>query len=112
VSGTYDDVVKERITQKDHLARLFLDKSNHKVWVKSWAEFIRDCEARLRFVQDKLKIEVSAEEIEDRITQLKTSILKTETEIRAEPTSDWTLQEGQVPPRRKMREGPREQERP
>jgi hypothetical protein len=40
VSGTYDDVVKERITQKDRPAGLFLDKPNHKVWVKSWAELI------------------------------------------------------------------------
>ena len=105
-------MVKERITQNDRPVGLFLDKPNHKVWVKSWAELIRDCEVRLQFVQDKLKIEVSAEEIEERITQLKSSILKTEAEIRAEPPSDQILQEGRFPLRRKTQEqGPREQER-
>jgi len=48
--------------------------------VKSWAELIRDCESRLDFVQEKLRIEVSAEEIEDRIAQLKSSILKIDEE--------------------------------
>jgi hypothetical protein len=76
VSSEYDDVVRERITQKERSVGLFLDKPNHKVWVKSWAELIRDCESRLDFVQEKLRIEVSAEEIEDRIAQLKSSILK------------------------------------
>ena len=112
VSGTYDEVVKERITQKDRPVGLFLDKPNHKVWVKSSAELIRDCEARLQFVQDKLKIEVSAEEIGERIAQLKSSILKTEAEIRAEPPSDQILQEGRFPLRSKTQEqSPREEER-
>jgi hypothetical protein len=79
VSGAYDDVVKERITQKDRPTGLFLDKPNHKVWVKSWAQLIRDCESRLQFVQEKLQIEVSAEE---RIAQLRSSILKTDTEMK------------------------------
>jgi hypothetical protein len=57
---------------------LFIDKPNHKVWVKSWAELIRDCEARLKFVQDKLRIEVSAEEIQERIAILKASVLKSD----------------------------------
>jgi hypothetical protein len=72
--------VRERITQKERSVGLFLDKPNHKVWVKSWAELIRDCEGRLDFVQEKLRIEVSAEEIEDRIAQLKSSILKIDEE--------------------------------
>jgi hypothetical protein len=78
VSGEYDDVVRERVTQKERPVGLFLDKPNHKVWVKSWAELIRDAESRLDFVQEKLQIEVSAAGIENRIAQLKASILKME----------------------------------
>jgi uncharacterized small protein (DUF1192 family) len=80
VSSEYDDVVKERVTQKDRPVGLYLDKPNHKVWVKSWSELIRECETRLGFVQEKLRIEVSAQEIEDRIALLKASILKFEPE--------------------------------
>jgi hypothetical protein len=46
------------------------------VWIKSWAELIRDCDARLKFVQEKLRIEVSAEEIQERIARLRTAVLK------------------------------------
>jgi hypothetical protein len=76
VTSEYDDVVKQRITQENRPRGLFIDKPNHKVWIRSWAELIRDCEARLKFVQDKLRIEVSAEEIQERIAMLKTSVLK------------------------------------
>lgn len=76
VSGEYDPVVKERITQKNWPVGLYLDKPNHRVWVKSWAELIRDAESRLQFIQEKLQIEVTAEEIGERIAQLKTSILR------------------------------------
>jgi uncharacterized small protein (DUF1192 family) len=58
------------------------------VWVKSWSELIRECEARLDFVQEKLQIEVSAEEIEDRIALLKASILKFEPEQQFQPPTE------------------------
>jgi hypothetical protein len=54
VSGEYDDVVKQRITQEGRPVGLFLDQPNHKVWIKSWGELIRECEGRLQFVQEKL----------------------------------------------------------
>jgi hypothetical protein len=63
--------------QEHRPAGLFIDKLNHK-GVKSWAELVRDCEARLAFVQEKLQIEVSGEEIQTRIAQLKASVLKSE----------------------------------
>jgi hypothetical protein len=69
-------VVREWITQKERPVGLLIDKPNHKVWVKSWAELIRDSEGRLGFVQEKLQIQVSANEIEERVSQLKASILK------------------------------------
>jgi uncharacterized small protein (DUF1192 family) len=78
VTSEYDDVVKQRITQENRPRGLFIDQPNHKVWIKSWAELVHDCEARLKFVQDKLMIEVSAEEIQERIAILKASVLKTE----------------------------------
>ncbi len=78
VTTEYDGVVKERITQENRAAGLFIDKPNHKVWVKSWAELLRDAEGRLKFVQDQLRIEVSTEEIEKRIAELKASVLKSE----------------------------------
>ena len=78
VTSEYDDVVKERITQENRPFGLLIDKPNHRVWVKSWAELIRDAEGRLKFVQDKLRIEVSADEIEKRIAELKASVLKSE----------------------------------
>ena len=78
VTSEYDGVVKERITQENRAVGLFVDKPNHKVWVKSWAELLRDVESRLKFVQDQLRIEVSAEEIETRIAELKASVLRTE----------------------------------
>jgi len=78
VSSDYDNVVKQRITQEGRPHGLFIDKPNHKVWVKSWAELIRDCEARLNFIQDQLQIEVSAEEIQERIAKLKASVLKSD----------------------------------
>jgi hypothetical protein len=84
VTGEYDKVVADRITQKDRPVGLFLDKPNHKVWVKNWSEIIRDCDARLNFIEKTLRIEISAAEITERIAQLKSSILKSEEEQIAE----------------------------
>ncbi|WP_106797630.1 hypothetical protein [Rhizobium sp. H4] len=73
-------IVKDRVTQTGRPIGLFLDKENHKVWVKTWAEIIRDCDGRLNFIQERLRVEVSAEEIEQKIALLKTSIVKTSKE--------------------------------
>ena len=78
ITSEYDDVVKQRITQDNRPLGLMIDKPNYKVWVKSWAEIIRDCENRLKFVQDNLRIEVSAEEIQKRIADLKSSVMRIE----------------------------------
>jgi hypothetical protein len=85
VTSEYDDATRQRITQENRPMGLFIDKPNHKVWVKSWAELIRDCETRLKFVQDKLRIEVSAEEIQERIAILKASVLKSDIVEKVEP---------------------------
>ncbi|WP_375762640.1 ATP-binding protein [Bradyrhizobium sp. B025] len=76
VTGEYDSSIAPRITQKDRPVGLFLKTSNSEVWVKTWAELIRDCDARLHFIQDKLRVEVSADEIDAKITALRASVLK------------------------------------
>ena len=75
VTGDYENAVQERVTQTNRPVGLFLEKPTHNVWVKTWAQLIRECEARLYFVQQKLQVEVSTEEIESRIMQLKSSIV-------------------------------------
>ena len=74
VTGDYDHSIVGRITQKDRPVGLFLEKENYRVWVKTWSEIIRECESRLQFIQEKLRIEVSGNEIEERIAILKTSM--------------------------------------
>jgi hypothetical protein len=78
ITSQYDETVKQRVTQKGRPLGLYLDGENHKVWVKTWGEVIRDGEARLHFIQDKLRIEVKDEEIEQRISELKSSYVKSE----------------------------------
>ncbi|ESQ83005.1 ATP-binding protein [Asticcacaulis benevestitus] len=75
ITGEYDDAVRERITQKDRAEGILLEKETHVVWVKTWSEIIRECEARLHFIANKLQIEVTDEEIERRIKDLKSSIV-------------------------------------
>lgn len=76
VTTEYDEVVKERVTQQNRQVGLYIDKPNHKVWVKTWGELLRDCDSRLHFIQEKLQIGVSDDEIASRIEKLKASILK------------------------------------
>ena len=63
------------------------DKPNHKVWVKNWSQITRDCEARLKFIEKTLNIEVSADEISERIEHLKSSILKVEEDLLVDASS-------------------------
>lgn len=77
ITGEYNNSVTGRITQKDRPVGVLIDQPNYKIWVKTWSELIRDAESRLQFVQDKLQVEVGADEIEERIQKLKQSILPT-----------------------------------
>lgn len=65
-----------RITQHDRPQGLFIDTGRAKVWVKRWGEVLRLAEARLNFIQDVLQIEVTDEEIDLRVAQVRSSILK------------------------------------
>ncbi|NTG00792.1 hypothetical protein G6L33_11140 [Agrobacterium rhizogenes] len=76
VTTEYDEVAKERATQAGWPVGLVVNKSNCKIWLKTWAEIIRDSESRLQFIQEKLKIEVADEIIDQRIAQLKSSYVR------------------------------------
>ncbi len=73
VVGDYDAAVEELVTQEHREPGLAVDKSNYRVWVKRWSEIIRDAEARLQFIQDKLKVQVSDREITERLRALQQS---------------------------------------
>ncbi len=81
IAGEYDDLVKERITQENRAIGIFLQKPTHVVWIKTWSEIIRECEARLHFISNKLQIEVTDEEIERRISDLKRTIIGATSEV-------------------------------
>ena len=63
VATDYDDAVKGRISQRNRPFGVLLEGENYRAWVKNWAEIIRDNEARLKFIGDKLKLEINSEEI-------------------------------------------------
>jgi hypothetical protein len=65
-----------RITQEGRPPGLFLDLGRAKVWVKRWGEVLRLAEARLKFVQDVLKVQVTDEEIDQRVAEVKSSLLR------------------------------------
>jgi hypothetical protein len=76
ITGEYEDAVQDRINQKDRAVGLFLETENSKVWVKTWSQILRDCETRLRFIQERLRVDVSDEDIAARISALRSSVLK------------------------------------
>ncbi|MGP9814556.1 ATP-binding protein [Rhodopseudomonas sp. NSM] len=80
ITGEYHPTIKDRITQKERPPGLFLDSPNSQVWVKTWSELIRECESRLSFIQEKLRVEISAEEINAKILALRSSVLKERTD--------------------------------
>lgn len=76
IATEFEAGIEHRFHQRERPRGLFLDGDNFKFWVKSWAEIVRENEARLNFVQEKLRIEVSDEEIEARIAALRQVVLR------------------------------------
>lgn len=76
VTSEYDETVANRISQRDREPGLFQNGENYEIWVKTWGEIVRECEARLSFIQEKLNIQVTDTEIDAHITALSESILK------------------------------------
>ena len=54
----FEPEIESRIYQKDRPHGLFLNGDNFQFWIKTWAEVVRENEARLQFVQQKLQVEV------------------------------------------------------
>lgn len=106
VTGEYEDDVGERISQQGRPQGVLIQKDTHVVWVKTWSQLIRECEARLHFIAEKLQVEVTDEQIEERIAQLKTSILREDfkagnsplaAENNASPTGPLTAPNADIP---------------
>ncbi len=76
ITGTCSSDVENRIVQPDRPRGLIDNAPTAKVWVRTWSEVIREAEGRLRFVQDKLKVAVDRDEIDERIAWMRASILK------------------------------------
>jgi hypothetical protein len=76
VASEFDPEIESRIYQKDRPQGLFLNGDNFQFWIKTWAEVVRENEARLQFVQKKLRIEVSDSEIESRIKELQQLVVR------------------------------------
>lgn len=73
VVGEYDDTVEQSITQDGREVGIAVKQPNYTVWVKCWSEIIRDCRARLQYIQDRLQVQVSDEEINARLRHLQSS---------------------------------------
>lgn len=60
LSNDVDDIVAEKAEQPGQPEGLVtqLDRGRAKVWVRTWAQVLRGCSARLQFFQDKLNLRV------------------------------------------------------
>ncbi|HYG28705.1 MAG TPA: ATP-binding protein [Allosphingosinicella sp.] len=76
VTTEYDEAVAARISQSDRPLGVAQTGDNYTVWVKTWAEVIRESEARHQFIQDHLKVEVTDEQIDARIRDLAQAVIK------------------------------------
>lgn len=71
VAGEIDEAVAPRVRQIDAPAGRWQNEGNQQIWVRTWGEIIRECEGRLRFIDEKLKLEATDDEIDRRINALR-----------------------------------------
>ena len=76
VTTEYDDAVAARISQSGRPLGVAQRGDNYTLWVKTWAEVLRESDARHQFIQDKLKVDVTDTRIEARIRDLQHSVVK------------------------------------
>lgn len=76
ITSEYDDSVEARISQSGRARGIAQEGDGYTLWVKTWAEVLRESDARHQFIQDKLKIEVSDADIEARINELTKAVIK------------------------------------
>ncbi|RKQ68848.1 histidine kinase/DNA gyrase B/HSP90-like ATPase [Litorimonas taeanensis] len=74
IGTEYDDYVRDKITEDNRPQGVFYIKNGVTIWIKTWAEIIRACEGRLAFIQMKLNLTISDEEIKSRIDELTAKI--------------------------------------
>jgi len=74
IGTDYDDYVRDKITEDNRPSGVYYAKDGVKVWIKTWGEIIRACEGRLAFIQHKLNVTISDEEIQARIDELTAKI--------------------------------------
>lgn len=65
-----------RIRQSGRPAGIAQRGDNYTLWVKTWAEVLRESGARHQFIQDRLKVDVTDIRIEARIQELQKSVVK------------------------------------
>ncbi len=61
VSNNIAESAKDEVYQNGRPPGLVLPSKNYKIWVKPWAQIIRECESRLSFFDEQLKLEVTNE---------------------------------------------------
>jgi Histidine kinase-, DNA gyrase B-, and HSP90-like ATPase len=76
ITSEYDDAVEARINQADRASGVAQTGESYTLWVKTWGEILRESDARHKFIQDKLKIEVSDADIDARISELTKAVIK------------------------------------
>ena len=76
ITSEYDDAVDARISQSGRAQGIAQEGDGYTLWVKTWAEVLRESDARHQFIQEKLKIEVSDTDIEARINELTKAVIK------------------------------------
>ena len=76
IGTEYDDYIQDKISEDNRPQGVFYSKNGVTVWIKTWAEIIRACEGRLAFIQNKLNLTISEEEIKNRIDELTAKISK------------------------------------
>lgn len=76
VTTEYDEGVAARINQSGRPTGIAQRGDNYTLWVKTWAEVLRESDARHQFIQDRLKVDVTDTRIEARIQELQKSVVK------------------------------------
>jgi hypothetical protein len=65
VSNELDDYAEDQATQEGRPVGVVYDRKGIRVWAKTWAQLIDDCQHRLKFVQSNLDIQSSESDAVD-----------------------------------------------
>jgi hypothetical protein len=64
ISNDLSDIVKRKVRQKDRPQGILFQDADQKVtiWAKTWSQILRDANARMRFFQDGLNLDITKED--------------------------------------------------